>query len=363
MLVVGYCYMSEEILKIINLKKYFPIRTGLLRHQPLRAVDDISFNVRSGETVGLVGESGSGKTTAGLCALRLIDPTAGQIIFEGEDLTRADFKRMQVIRQRLQIVFQDPLDSLNPRMTVGEAVAEPLLLHRVVHGRESSERVLELFQRVNLGPELIGRYPHQLSGGQRQRVGIARALATGPKLIVLDEPTSALDVSVQAQLLNLLRDLQVGFKLSYIFISHDLAVVSHLSDRVAVMYLGQIVEIGPTDVVFRNPRHPYTMSLLSAIPGDKLLDERMRIVLRGEIPSTLNPPTGCRFHTRCPFAQPICGTEPQSLRRVEGEHSVACNRVFEDQVPAFWVEGGQGKQLIGLIDNAQAFLREQRQTK
>ncbi len=355
--------MSEEILRVSNLKKYFPIRTGLFRHQPLRAVDDISFNVRLGETVGLVGESGSGKTTAGLCAMRLIDPTAGEIIFEGEDLTSADFKRMQDVRQRLQIVFQDPLDSLNPRMTVSEAVAEPLRLNRVVPGRAVSQRVLELFRRVNLGSELIGRYPHQLSGGQRQRVGIARALATNPKLIVLDEPTSALDVSVQAQLLNLLRDLQVELKLSYIFISHDLAVVSHLSDRVAVMYLGQIVEFGLTEVVFRNPRHPYTMSLLSAIPGDKLLDERMRIVLGGEIPSALYPPVGCRFHTRCPFAQRICSTEPQSLRPVEGEHSVACNRVFENQIPPFWVGGGQGKHLLGVIDSAQEFLREQRQAR
>jgi oligopeptide/dipeptide ABC transporter ATP-binding protein len=355
--------MSEEILKVQNLKKYFPIRTGLLKHQPLRAVDDISFGVRPGETVGLVGESGSGKTTAGLCILRLIEPTEGQIVFEGEDITRTDFDRLQAFRQRLQIVFQDPLDSLNPRMTVSEAVAEPLRLHGLVNGREAGERVLDLFRRVNLGPEHIGRYPHQLSGGQRQRVGIARALATGPKLIVLDEPTSALDVSVQAQLLNLLRDLQAEFNLSYVFISHDLAVVSHLSDRVAVMYLGQIVEFGPTDVVFRNPRHPYTMSLLSAIPGEKLLDERRRIVLSGEIPSTLNPPSGCRFHTRCPFAQPVCSTEPQTLRPVESEHSVACNRVFEDQIPAFWVEGGRGEQLTRLIHEAQAFLRERRERR
>ena len=351
----------SEILRVEHLKKYFPVRTGVLAHAPLRAVDDISFDVQTGETVGLVGDSGSGKTTAGLCILRLIEPTEGQILFEGEDITQADSGRLRSLRQRLQIVFQDPLDSLNPRMTVSEAVAEPLRLHGLVNGRAADEQVVELFRRVNLGPELIGRYPHQLSGGQRQRVGIARALATNPKLIVLDEPTSALDVSVQAQLLNLLRKLQADLNLSFVFISHDLAVVSHLSDRVAVMYLGQIVEFGPTAEVFRNPRHPYTMSLLSAIPGEKLLEEHRRIALSGEIPSALNPPTGCRFHTRCPFARPECSVEPQSLRPVADGHSVACNRVFEGLIPPFWVEGGRGEQLTTLIAQAQAFLRERRQ--
>lgn len=350
----------SEILKIRNLKKYFPIRTGLLTRSPLRAVDDVSFSVQQGETVGLVGESGSGKTTVGLCILRLLEPTDGQIIFEGEDITEIDADRMRALRQRLQIVFQDPLDALNPRMKVGDAVAEPLQLHGLVDGRSANGRVLDVFQRVNLGPEHLGRYPHQLSGGQRQRVNIARALATEPSLIVLDEPTSALDVSVQAQLLNLLRNLQAKFNLSFVFISHDLAVISHLSDRVAVMYLGQIVEYGPTAEVFRNPRHPYTMSLLSAIPGERLLEERRRIVLTGEIPSALSPPSGCRFHTRCPFAQPVCSSELQSLRTVEGEHMVACNRVFEDLVPPFWIEGGQGELFAKRIGEAQAFLRERR---
>jgi oligopeptide transport system ATP-binding protein len=351
----------SEILKVEHLKKYFPVRTGVVTRALLRAVDDISFDVQTGETVGLVGESGSGKTTAGLCILRLIEPTEGQIRFEGEDITQAESGRLRALRQRLQIVFQDPLDSLNPRLTVSEAVAEPLRLHGLVNGRDANERVVELFRRVNLGPELIGRYPHQLSGGQRQRVGIARALATNPKLIVLDEPTSALDVSVQAQLLNLLRSLQAELNLSFVFISHDLAVVSHLSDRVAVMYLGQIVEFGPTADVFRNPRHPYTMSLLSAIPGEKLLEEHRRIALSGEIPSALNPPTGCRFHTRCPFARPECSVEAQSLRPVADGHTVACNRVFEGLIPPFWVEGGRGEQLTSLIADAQTFLRERRQ--
>jgi len=350
----------SEILSVRNLRKYFPIRTGLMTQEPLRAVDDVSFDVRPGETVGLVGESGSGKTTAGLCILRLIEPTGGQILFEDQDITQADAHQLQALRQRLQIVFQDPLDSLNPRMTVGDAVAEPLRLHGLADGRTANGRVLEVFGRVNLGPELIGRYPHQLSGGQRQRVSIARALATDPSLIVLDEPTSALDVSVQAQLLNLLRDLQAEFHLSFVFISHDLAVVSHLSDRVAVMYLGQLVEFGPTAEVFHNPRHPYTMSLLSAIPGEQLLEERRRIVLSGEIPSALYPPSGCRFHTRCPFAQPVCSSEPQTLRPVEGDHTVACNRVFEDLIPPFWIEGGRGEQFTKLIGEAQAYLQMRR---
>lgn len=353
----------NQILKVQNLKKYFPIRTGLFKHTPLRAVDNVSFDVKLGETVGLVGESGSGKTTLGLCILRLIEPTEGQILFEGKDFMQVGADQVRSFRQQFQIVFQDPLDSLNPRMTVGEMVAEPLRLHGLANGREVKERVIELFQRVNLGPEHVDRYPHQLSGGQRQRVAIARALATSPKLIVLDEPTSALDVSVQAQLLNLLRNLQAEFNLSFVFISHDLAVVSHLSDRVAVMYLGEIIEFGPTDEVFRSPRHPYTMSLLSAIPGENLLDERRRIILSGEIPSPLWPPSGCRFHTRCPFAQPKCQTELQSLHPVEegSDHTVACNRVFEGAIPPFWIEGGRGEQLTGLIQRAQSFLQNRRQ--
>jgi oligopeptide/dipeptide ABC transporter ATP-binding protein len=352
------------ILQVQNLKKYFPIRTGMFSHTPLRAVDDVSFEVRYGETVGLVGESGSGKTTLGLCILRLVEPTAGKVVFEGKDFTQSDAAETRALRQKFQIVFQDPLDSLNPRMKVGETVAEPLRLHGLAGNRaQIRERVIDLFQRVNLGEEHFERYPHQLSGGQRQRIAIARALATNPKLIVLDEPTSALDVSVQAQLLNLLGQLQDELGLSYVFISHDLAVVSHLSDRVAVMYLGEIIEFGPTAEVFRNPRHPYTMSLLSAIPGENLLDEHRRIVLSGEIPSPLRPPSGCRFHTRCPFVQPECKTELQTLQPVEGvsDHIVACHQSFKGKVPPFWIESDSSQQVSSHIEQAHAFLLQRSQ--
>jgi oligopeptide/dipeptide ABC transporter ATP-binding protein len=346
----------NPILSVRHLKKQFPIRTGWFQHTPLRAVDGVSFEVRAGETVGLVGESGSGKSTTGLAVLRLIEPSGGAVLFEGEDITKASAQRMQALRQKLQMVFQDPLDSLNPRLTVGQILAEPLVLHGLAQGREVQERTVALLRRVKLGPEHVGRYPHQLSGGQRQRVGIARALATKPRLVVLDEPTSALDVSVQAQLLNLLRELQAELNLAYLFISHDLAVVSHLAERVAVMYLGQIVEFGPTAEVFSSPRHPYTQALLSAIPGEQLLDERQRIVLSGEIPSPLNPPSGCRFHTRCPFAQDVCRQEPQTLRSYAGEHGVACGRAFEGAIPPFAIEQGHAQAFSSAIEDARSRL-------
>ncbi|MEM7028504.1 MAG: oligopeptide/dipeptide ABC transporter ATP-binding protein [Chloroflexota bacterium] len=350
------------ILNVQNLKKYFPIRTGIFAHTPLRAVDDVSFDVQRSETIGLVGESGSGKTTLGLCLLRLIEPTAGEILFEGKDFTNANADETRLLRQQFQVVFQDPLDSLNPRMKVGDIVGEPLQIHGLADRSTMRETIVALFERVNLGEEHVDRYPHQLSGGQRQRVAIARALATNPKLVVLDEPTSALDVSVQAQLLNLLRQLQDDLGLSFIFISHDLAVVSHLADRVAVMYLGEIIEFGPTSEVFQNPRHPYTMSLLSAIPGESLLDDHRRIELSGEIPSPLNPPPGCRFHTRCPFVQPSCKSEAQKLQPVEdgSAHTVACSQSFKDNVPPFWVESDQGEKAISYIDAAYAYLQERR---
>lgn len=331
---------------------------------PLRAVDDVTFSVQEGETVGLVGESGSGKTTLGMCVLRLTEPTSGTVLFDGQDFTDATGDGLRALRQQLQIVFQSPLDSLNPRMTVGETVSEPLLLHGLAGTKaEARQQVVALFERVNMGEEHVDRYPHQLSGGQRQRVSIARALATSPKLIVLDEPTSALDVSVQAQLLNLLRTLQDEMGLSFIFISHDLAVVSHLADKVAVMYLGEIVEFGPTEQVFRNPRHPYTMSLLSAIPGESLLSEEQRIVLSGEIPSPLNPPSGCRFHTRCPFAKPICQSEEQTLTPVgdeSDEHVAACGRVAEGEIPLLQVVDTQNSAFTANIQQAREYLRQQR---
>ncbi|MBV7338869.1 ATP-binding cassette domain-containing protein [Chloroflexi bacterium TSY] len=333
---------------------------------PLRAVDDVSFRVHEGETVGLVGESGSGKTTLGMCVLRLTDPSSGTILFDGNDFTAARGDDLRQLRRQLQIVFQSPLDSLNPRMTVGETVTEPLLLHGLATTRtEGRRQVIELFERVNLGEEHLDRYPHQLSGGQRQRVSIARALSTDPKLIVLDEPTSALDVSVQAQLLNLLRTLQDELGLSFIFISHDLAVVSHLADKVAVMYLGQIVEFGPTEQVFHSPRHPYTMSLLSAIPGESLLSEEQRIVLSGEIPSPLKPPTGCRFHTRCPFAKPTCQTEEQTLQPIRAgdesrDHVIACGRVDEGAIPHLRVEDAQNAIFTTNIQHVREYLRQRR---
>lgn len=354
----------STILDVQNLEKHFPIRTGMFARTPLRAVDNVTFDVKRGETIGLVGESGSGKTTLGMCLLRLIEPTAGKVLFDGQDFTHASGDDLRSLRQQLQIVFQSPLDSLNPRMTVGETVTEPLLLHGMANSRaEGRRQVIELFERVNLGEEHVDRYPHQLSGGQRQRVSIARALATNPKLVVLDEPTSALDVSVQAQLLNLLRQLQNELGLSYIFISHDLAVVSHLADRVAVMYLGQIVEFGPTEDVFRNPRHPYTMSLLSAIPGESLLSDEQRIVLSGEIPSPLDPPTGCRFHTRCPFVKPVCQNEEQRLIAVGGGqtgHSIACGRVAENVIPSLQVVDSEHALFSSNIQHARDYLQQQR---
>ena len=364
----------KPILEVRNLRKHFPIRTGMFAHTPLRAVDDVSFSVQKGETVGLVGESGSGKTTLGMCVLRLTEPTSGTVLFDGQDFTDATGDGLRELRQQLQIVFQSPLDSLNPRMTVGETVVEPLLLHGLAATRnEGRQQVIELFERVNMGEEHVDRYPHQLSGGQRQRVSIARALATNPKLIVLDEPTSALDVSVQAQLLNLLRNLQDELGFSFIFISHDLAVVSHLADKVAVMYLGQIVEFGPTEQVFQNPRHPYTMSLISAIPGESLLADEQRIVLQGEIPSPLRPPSGCRFHTRCPFVQPICRTEEQPLLPVEQplllveqpgadleSHMVACGRVAEGEIPLLQIVQAQNAAFAANIQDAKNFLRQRK---
>ncbi len=350
------------ILCVSNLKKTFPIRTGLFAHTPLRAVDDVSFDVLRGETLGIVGESGSGKTTVGLCLLRLEEPDSGEVSYQGQNLLALSGEAMRQMRRHVQMVFQDPLDSLNPRMTVGDAVAEPMLLQGIALSHaEAHTQVREIFQIVGLSAEHVDRYPHQLSGGQRQRVGIARALASKPQLIVLDEPTSALDVSVQANLLNLLTDLQQRFGLSYVFISHDLAVISQQANRVAVMYLGQIVEIGPTEQIFRQPRHPYTMALLSSIPGEKLLDGHERIILEGEIPSPLNPPSGCRFHTRCPFAVEACRRNEQTLHEVSVGHGVACERAHAGEVPTYWLKGGQTSEVVEHMRAAEAYLGERRQ--
>lgn len=308
------------ILEVNNLTKYFPTPSGLIH-----SVDGVSFSVERGETLGLVGESGCGKTTTGRTIIRLYDPTSGRIIFDGQDITRLNAKQMLPFRKRLQMIFQDPYASLNPRMTVGDIVREPMIIHGLPKD-EHSDRVAHLLQLVGLNSGQAGRYPHEFSGGQRQRIGIARALAVEPEVIICDEPISALDVSIQAQIVNMLEDLQKSLGLTYIFIAHDLSMVRHISTRVAVMYLGQIVELAPSDELYSNPKHPYTISLMSSIPvpdPDKS-DSRTHIALEGEIPSAVNPPSGCRFHTRCPRAKAECSHVDTILRATGNNHFCAC---------------------------------------
>ncbi|MBD3307006.1 dipeptide ABC transporter ATP-binding protein [candidate division KSB3 bacterium] len=318
--------MAEKLLEIHNLKKHFPIKGGVLSKVVgyVYAVDGVSFFLNKGETLGLVGESGCGKSTTGRVILRLIDLTDGQIVFEGNDISRLPKQEMRALRRDMQIIFQDPYASLNPRMTVGKIVGEPLRIHKVAKGREIDERVEELLEKVGLHPEHSRRYPHEFSGGQRQRIGIARALALNPKLIVADEPVSALDVSIQAQVINLLEDLRTEFHLSYLFIAHDLSVVEYMSDRVAVMYLGKIVEMTSSERLYRTPKHPYTQALLSAVPVPNPRNEKKRQILEGDVPSPINPPPGCRFHTRCIYRTDECSRfEPAFVDVGEG-HYVAC---------------------------------------
>ena len=316
-----------------DLFKYFPIHAGLTsRHvADVRAVDGVSFTIRQGETLGLVGESGSGKTTIGRLLLRLLPATRGEVTFEGHDVLAMNRGEIRRLRRSMQIIFQDPFASLNPRMTVGDIIAEPLQIHGITKGKETERRVRELLELVGLQPYHANRYPHEFSGGQRQRVGVARALAVNPKFIVCDEPVSALDVSIQAQVINLLEELQQKFGLTYLFIAHDLSVVRHISSRVAVMYVGKIVELADRDALYQNPLHPYTQALLSAIPiPDPVLEKRRkRIVLTGDIPSPVNPPSGCRFHTRCPIAFDRCVAEEPPLREYEPGHFAACHWVEE----------------------------------
>ena len=318
---------ARSLLQVEGLKKYFPVRKGLLRRTvgQVYAVDDVSFAIGAGETLGLVGESGCGKTTVGRAVLRLIEPTAGTLRLDGCDITRLGRKDLRPWRQQMQIIFQDPFSSLNPRLRAGDIVAEPLKVHRVAERGARRERVAQLFDRVGLRAAQMDNYPHQFSGGQRQRIGVARALALNPKLIVADEPVSALDVSIQAQVINLLMDLQRDLKLSYLFISHNLAVVEHISHRIAVMYLGRIVEYTGKTALFTRPLHPYTEALLAAVPVPDPAIKRARRVIQGDVPSPLRPPPGCHFHTRCPYAEARCRTEVPTLREVEPGHHVACH--------------------------------------
>jgi len=321
------------LLEVRDLFKYFPINAGVFsRHiGDVRAVDGVDFSIRSGETLGLVGESGSGKTTAGRVVLRLLPATKGQVIFEGRDILELGREEVRKLRKEMQIIFQDPYASLNPRMTVRDIVGEPLLIHDIAKGKEADDRVRELLRLVGLQPDHANRYPHEFSGGQRQRIGIARALAVSPKFIVADEPVSALDVSIQAQVINLLQDLQAQFGLTFLFIAHDLSVVRHISTRVAVMYVGKIVEIADRDDLYENPLHPYTQALLSAIPipDPGVEARRKRIILTGDIPSPVNPPSGCRFHTRCPIAFERCRIEVPPLLTYGTNHQAACHWVQE----------------------------------
>lgn len=323
----------EVLLEVKDLKMYFPILRGLFQRKvgEIKAVDGVSFSLRRGQTLGLVGETGCGKTTIGRCVLRLYTPTSGQILFEGREISKLPEKEMRSIRRRIGVVFQDPYSSLNPRETAGSIVADPIKVHNVTNRNELKERVERLFELVGLDPSMADRVPHEFSGGQRQRLAIARALATEPSLIVLDEPVSALDVSIQAQIINLLEDLQRQLNLTYLFIAHDLSVVQHISDRVAVMYLGRIIELAGSEELFSDPLHPYTQALLSAVPiPDPLLEKkRQRIVLRGEVPSPANPPPGCHFHPRCTKAREECRRERPELKEVRKDHFVACFRAEE----------------------------------
>lgn len=315
------------LLKVEHLKKYFPIQSGILgkKSGEVKAVDDLSFDVYEGETLGIVGESGCGKSTTGRAIMRLLEPTSGKITFDDVELTELSSKDMRKMRRNIQMVFQDPYASLNPRHTVGKILEEPLIVHGIGNSKERKERVQEYLEIVGLSSYHAKRYPHQFSGGQRQRIGIARALMTSPRLIIADEPVSALDVSIQAQVLNLMQKLQQDLKLTYIFIAHDLGVVRHISDRVGVMYLGRIVELADSESLYREPLHPYTQALLSAVPIPDPTHHREQMLLEGDIPSPSDPPTGCSFHTRCPYATDICKFTVPIFRKVKPGHAVACH--------------------------------------
>jgi len=322
---------NDNLVEVEDLYMYFPVTAGVMRRKigDVKAVDGVSFNIKKGETLGLVGESGCGKTTTGRCILRLYEPTGGKVTFEKQDLTALNQRNLRSIRKNMQLVFQDPYASLDPRMTAGDIIGEPMLVHQLVSGKEYKGQVDELFRLVQLEPYMADRYPHEFSGGQRQRLGIARALATRPSLIVCDEPVSALDVSIQTQIITLLMRLRQELGLTYLFIAHDLSVVRYISDRVAVMYLGRIVEVTNSDELYDNPLHPYTQALLSAVPiPDPVVDrQRKRVLLAGDVPSPVNPPSGCTFHPRCHQAIDICKEQSPEFRDIGSEHWVSCHRV------------------------------------
>jgi oligopeptide/dipeptide ABC transporter ATP-binding protein len=319
---------NQPLLHITNLSKYFPVTRGAIMSRKIgdiKAVDRISFDVYTGETLGLVGESGCGKTTTGRVVLKLIEPSSGQIVYNNQDITHLDKKAMAPLRREMQIIFQDPYASLNPRLTVGEAIGEPLVAHGMATRAEAREQVLELLRVVGLASFHYNRYPHEFSGGQRQRVGIARSLVMNPRFIIADEPVSALDVSIRSQIINLLQHIQTEFHLTFLFISHDLGVVRHLSDRVVVMYLGRLAEMAPTDQLFAEPKHPYTQALLSAVPSVQRRKQRRRLVLAGDVPTPFNPPQGCRFHTRCPMVMDKCREVEPLWQDAGSGHFVACH--------------------------------------
>jgi oligopeptide transport system ATP-binding protein len=321
--------VTENILEVKNVKKYFPIKKGLLLREvgQVKAVDDVSFTVRKGETLGLVGESGCGKSTLGRTLIRLYEPTAGAINFKGQDFLKVRGEKLRRMRRDMQMIFQDPYASLDPRMTVGQILAQPFEIHNMLSGKERVERIKQLLETVGLKASHINRYPHEFSGGQRQRISIARAVALNPSLVIADEPVSALDVSIQAQVLNLMKDLQEQLHLTYVFISHDLSVIEHLCDRIAVMYLGKVVEIAPRDELFSNPQHPYTQALIAAIPRVGTGKKMMKKSLGGEVPSPINPPSGCPFHTRCPHKMDVCTQKLPGLinhNSSQPEHRAAC---------------------------------------
>ena len=325
------------LLEVKGLKKHFPIRKGLFGRLSghVKAVDGVDITLDAGETLGLVGESGCGKTTAGRTILRLLEPTAGEALFEGQDVFKMPHSQLRPLRRQMQIIFQDPYSSLNPRVNVERIIGEALQVHGIAKGEELKDRVVELVEKVGLLPSHLGRFPHEFSGGQRQRIGIARALALNPKFIVCDEAVSALDVSIQAQVINLLEELQSELGLAYLFIAHDLAVVKHISNRIAVMYLGRVVELAERDQLFANPRHPYTIALLSAIPVPKPKRKKNRIILQGDVPNPINPPSGCHFHPRCPYATDRCRNETPPTVEIEPGHSAACHLIAEGKEPPY----------------------------